>query len=140
MVNSGTGPVTGPVSTPRQLASLEGVKVLLIEDTWIIASAMKSMVELLGAVVIGPVASVAEAGKAAEVEAVDVALVDLNLKGEMAYDVIRRLKDRSVPVIIVTGYEVPPELMDDAAVVLKKPIRAEDLLANLRRLAAEART
>ena len=39
----------------------------------------------------------------------DVAVVDVNLKGEMAYGLIDLLHDRGVRVIVVSGYAVLPK-------------------------------
>jgi hypothetical protein len=40
---------------------LRGLEILLVEDSWSVGEAMKDMLELLGADVIGPAATTAEA-------------------------------------------------------------------------------
>ena len=54
----------------------------------------------------------------------------------MAFDLIGKLHERGVPVIVVSGYEVVPALKQRVAAVLTKPIRAEALLTELRMVIA----
>ena len=53
----------------------------------------------------------------------------------MAYDLVDRLNERGIPVVVITGYEVLPSLADKAVTILRKPLRAEALLKTLRCLA-----
>jgi CheY-like chemotaxis protein len=40
---------------------LSGLEILLVEDSWVVGEAVKDLLELLGADVVGPAASTAEA-------------------------------------------------------------------------------
>ena len=106
--------------------------VLVVEDSWQIASAIKSMIESAGMRVSGPAATLADAGRQLAASRPDMAVVDMNLHGDLATGLVQQLLDRNVPVVIVTGYEVLPALADRADAVLRKPIRASALLAVLR--------
>ena len=115
---------------------INGMRVLLVEDSWLVALGLQSILENMGVVVSGPVATVAEAAaRLGETGRFDAAVVDMNLRGEMAYDLVDRLNERGIPVVVVTGYEVLPSLADKAVTILQKPLRAEALLKTLRRLA-----
>ena len=61
-----------------------------------------------------------------------LAVIDVNLNGKMAYDLIDRLCDEGVLVVVVSGYATLPRLTDKAVVVLQKPVDAPDLIAGLR--------
>ena len=87
---------------------LRGVRVLVVEDTWQVAMALKSTLTDAGVVVLGPAGTVAEAERLVAEEAPDLVLVDLNLHGEMVFDLVDRLRQREVRVI------VDPDRCDDA--------------------------
>jgi CheY-like chemotaxis protein len=52
---------------------LRGLEILLVEDSWSVGEAMKDLLELLGAVVVGPAATTAEAERLLSEHAPDVA-------------------------------------------------------------------
>ncbi|MDX2155699.1 MAG: response regulator [Hyphomicrobiaceae bacterium] len=128
-----------PVEPPQdalaaRAVSLEGVSVLLVEDSWHIAVALKSLLENAGLVVDGPAGSLARANALLDQRAPDLAIVDINIKGRMSFDLIDRLAERCVPVIVVSGYDETARLEGKVAASLQKPIRAGELLAALRRV------
>lgn len=124
---------------PEALAKLGGTEVLLVEDSWHIAVAIQSVLETAGFVVAGPAGSLARAAALLDLRTPDVAIVDINIKGRMSYELIDRLIDRRIPVIVVSGYEKMTRLEDKVDAVLGKPVRAGVLLATLRRVLAERR-
>jgi DNA-binding NtrC family response regulator len=128
-----------PVSNTEELreaaSSLEGVQVLVVEDAWYLAKALKSALTEAGMEVAGPAATIAQAERLVAEHQPDVAVVDVNLKGEMAYGLIDLLHDRGVSVIIVSGYAVLPKATHEAAAaILQKPFSVAVLLATLRRV------
>ena len=127
-----------PVSNTEHLreaaSSLKGVHVLVVEDAWHLAKALKSALTEVGIDVAGPAATIAEAERLVAEHQPDVAVVDVNLNGEMAYDLIDWLHDRGVRVIVVSGYAVLQRSTDKAAAVLQKPFSVALLLATLRRV------
>jgi hypothetical protein len=94
----------------------------------------------MGAQVLGPVATTAEAESLLAEPVPDVALVDFNLRGgERAHGLIDRLYGQGIRVVVVSGYgdlPVPPEKI---AAILQKPIVEEQLLAALRPVMKPAR-
>ena len=117
---------------------LKGVNILLVEDSWHLGIALKNLLKAWGADVSGPVATAAEAERLTSGQRPAVALVDLNLRGgERAYDLIDRLHERGIPVIVTSGYEVLPRQPAKAVAVLQKPFGEAQLLALLRPLTAQ---
>jgi CheY-like chemotaxis protein len=81
--------------------------VLLVEDEHIVAAALSRGLRVHGAEVIGPAATVSNALALIEATPViDGALVDINLRGIQAYDVVDALLARRVPIVLTTGYEI----------------------------------
>ena len=80
----------------------------------------------------GPAATVADARQLAA-DKPELAVVDINLKGETAYGLIDQLHDQGVRIVVVSGYAVLPRLTGKVTAVLQKPFNAPKLLAALRR-------
>ena len=105
-------------------------RVLLVEDEYIVASALSRGLRVYGAEVVGPAATVANALALIEsAKAIDGALVDINLRGVHAYDVVDALIAKRVPTVLTTGYEtsvVPNRYR--GLVVLQKPFDPGDAM------------
>lgn len=112
-------------------SDLRGVRVLVAEDVWHLATALKALLESLGMEVVGPADSILEAERLAATRMPDVAVVDFNLKGQMAHGLINRLYNGGVSVIVISGYAVLPGLTEKAGLILQKPFNAPDLVAAL---------
>jgi DNA-binding NtrC family response regulator len=114
-------------------ADLKGMRILLVEDSWQLGVALKNLLQMLGADVVGPVATTAEAGRLISLNAPDVALVDVNLRGgEQAYSLIDELHGKGIRVIVTSGYADLPLASQKVVAILQKPISEELLLATLR--------
>src|SRR2546426_11207776 len=101
--------------------SLAGIRVLVVEDAWHVAKALKTALEQVGMDVAGPAATTADARRLIGERMPRVAVVDVNLKREMACGLIEELHDQGVSVVVVSGYAVPPISADKAAAILQKP-------------------
>jgi len=111
-------------------AALQGVKVLVVEDEYLVAALMEDILESAGCVVAGPIPRLAQALDAANSETCDVAVLDVNLAGERVYPVADILAQRNVPFVFVTGYGVlPGEYANRPR--LCKPFKMSDLLDTL---------
>jgi CheY-like chemotaxis protein len=116
-----------------EAGSLLGLRVLVVEDSWHVATAVQSLLRSYGAEVAGPVASTAEAERLVAERIPDVAIVDINLRGgELAYDLIDKLSDLAVRVVVMSGYSALRQHQDKVAAVLHKPITEAELLAAVR--------
>jgi DNA-binding response OmpR family regulator len=127
-------PVSNTEGAREAASSLKGVHVLVVEDAWYLAKALKSALTQVGMDVAGPAATIVEAEHLIAEHQFDVAVVDVNLKGEMAYDLIDLLHHRGVRVIVVSGYAALPKSTHKAAAILQKPFSMATLLACLRRV------
>jgi DNA-binding response OmpR family regulator len=99
--------------------SLRGVRVLIVEDSWQVAMALKSMLRDRGMVVTGPTSKIAEAERLAVDEKPELALVDLHLKGEMSWGLVDWLHQRGLRVIVLSGYAGPNLSLDKAKAIVQ---------------------
>jgi CheY-like chemotaxis protein len=114
---------------------LEGRRVLVVEDQYLVAEEMRRMVTGLGGQVIGPVARAQPALEALDSERVDLALLDINLGPDDAYPLAQELIRRDVPFIFATGAEpwVVPEAFRGVP-RLDKPLTPRALADAVQRL------
>jgi DNA-binding response OmpR family regulator len=115
----------------RKLSALKGLRVLVVEDSWHVARELKSVLEQMGMDVAKPAAILADAERLIAENSFDLAVMDINLKGEMTYDLIDRLHDRGVRVVVVTGYPELSGSIGKASAILQKPVRGNELLETL---------
>jgi DNA-binding NtrC family response regulator len=90
---------------------LQGCKVLIFEDEFLIASLLQEMLETAGCMGAGPIPRVAEAVDAADRDTYDAAILDINVAGHRIDPVAGALAQRSVPFVFVIGYStgaLPP--------------------------------
>ena len=90
---------------PTPSGPLSGQHVLVVEDKFLIACEVADEVGGLGGEVVGPFRDLAEAEAALERGPVDMALLDVNLDGEMVYPLAEALAEKGVPFIFLTGYD-----------------------------------
>lgn len=105
--------------------SLEGVRVLILEDEYLLADDLARALRAAGAHPIGPAKSVKHAEDLIVGESPDAAILDLNLHGETASDFIERLSASDVHCLIVSGYgadAVPQSIVEVPR--LEKPVNA----------------
>ena len=120
-----------------RLEELKGLSILLVEDSWHVGKAMKGLLRVLGAEVVGPAATAADAERFVAERTPDVAIVDVNLRhGETSSNLIDRLLEQRIPVIIVTGYAAVSLPTRNVEAILEKPVSKQRLLENLRPIIA----
>ena len=110
-------------------AGLEGIKVLVVEDEFLVATLIEDMLQSAGCVVSGPIPRVPEALEAVQRETYDAAVLDINLAGVRIDPVADALCRRDVPFIFVSGYSagaLPPAYAERPRVC--KPFRMAELL------------
>jgi CheY-like chemotaxis protein len=78
--------------------------VLVVEDMLLMADAMTEALEDLGCIVVGPAPRLARGLALAQAEALDGALLDVNLAGEFCFPIAVALQGRGIPFVFVTGY------------------------------------
>jgi PAS domain S-box-containing protein len=103
-------------------------RVLLVEDETLIAMMMEGLLRDLELEVVGPFGTVHDALEAIRHEAIDAAILDVNLGGEMAYPIAQLLQAKKVPFVFMTGYGSETITMPFANVrVFQKPLEREVL-------------
>lgn len=112
--------------------------MLVVEDEPLIGILLEDMITELGATFVGPVASLADALAAVLLDDFDVALVDLNLRGERADDVARLLAHRGIPFALASG-SPEGDLDLGQTMVLKKPFSFSEIESGLQRLGSARR-
>ncbi len=100
----------------------EGRNILVVEDEPLIAMMLEDFLESLGHNVHGTCDSVAEALEQADKGGFDLAILDVNLKGQNVWPVAARLREQGVPFVIASGGHVDPPPAEFAAVpLIEKP-------------------
>ena len=82
-----------------------GSHILVVEDEYLLADEIRQLLEAAGAVVVGPVATVADALTLLDEERVDAAILDVHLGDELVFPVAEELENRLVPFVFATGYD-----------------------------------
>jgi len=112
---------------------IRGLRILVVEDSVLVADVIAEALETAGATVIGPVGRIDPAMRLARDEALDGALLDVNLSGANSGPVAAALRARGIPFIFLTGYNdtsALPALFRDAPRLLK-PFRERELMAEV---------
>src|SRR5215475_7290964 len=118
---------------PEADPELNGLCVLVVEDSWDVGTGLKMLLESWGADIIGPVATTADALHQISERRPDLALVDINLRdGEQSYSLINQLHDQGIRVVVISGYADVSPAVGKVAAILQKPIREDVLLASIR--------
>jgi two-component sensor histidine kinase/CheY-like chemotaxis protein len=115
------------------------ITALLVEDEPLIAMMMADMLAEFDFDVLGPFATVDKAMSAVDQTSVQVALLDVNLAGEMVYPVASRLRELGVPFIFMTGYS--PDSIERRFIetpILKKPVDQAQLYRTIKRVTEPA--
>jgi CheY-like chemotaxis protein len=99
------------------------IRILVVEDEFLLADAMTDALTELGLEVVGPVGGLAEALALVATATIDCAILDINLRGEMVFPVADVLAARGVPYVFATGYQQDgiPERFNHAP-TLSKPV------------------
>lgn len=112
---------------------LNGRRVLVVEDDYFIADEICSTLRAQGAEILGPVPNVQHGLDLAASHPIDCAVLDINLRGDLAFDLARELRRRGTPAIFATGYDesvLPGEF--SGYVRLEKPLNLQALLQAVR--------
>ena len=96
--------------------------ILIVEDEPLIAMMLEDFLESLGHTVKASCDNVADALKAVALNGFDIAILDVNLKGENVWPVAAELRQRGVPFVLASGGHVDPPPPEFAgAPLIEKP-------------------
>ena len=117
-----TSKLVGTVAKVERAAS--GKSILLVEDNVVLAMDMMDSISRLGAEHVETASSFAQGMTAAQKGDFDFAILDMNLRGTVSFDIALKLKERGIPFAFATGYGSQVGLPDElrSAPILTKPI------------------
>jgi DNA-binding response OmpR family regulator len=126
-----------PSEIPHQQSRggvLEGLRILVAEDEFLLATQLEDELLAAGCDVLGPYPSVAEARQAVRDMTFDLALLDVNLRGELIFSVADELRARAIPILLLSGYS-PANLPERFRTLprVAKPYDQRVLLREIRR-------
>jgi DNA-binding response OmpR family regulator len=112
--------------------AFDGIRVLIVEDMFLVAEDLSDTLQTWGCDVVGPAARVDEALGLVAAEALDGALLDVNLGDERCFPIAEALRAKGTPFLFLTGYDMasafPTEF--ENAPRLTKPVDTQ-LLARM---------
>lgn len=107
---------------------LAGRRILVVEDEAVIAMMIERCLLDLGCIVVGPVGKLTAALALAEKEDIDIAVLDVTIRGGNIYPVAKILQARGIPFVLASGYAdwaLPEGLQDQERLV--KPFSMAEL-------------
>jgi ActR/RegA family two-component response regulator len=117
----------------RQMAGhgeeLRGVRLLVVEDDYLVASDLCASLRRRGAAILGPAGNMRRGRELVRQQRPDYALLDINLNGNLAFDLAAELRDNGIRTIFTTGYDtafLPVQFKD--APCLQKPVNLAALV------------
>lgn len=115
-------------AAPLRSGVLEGARVLVVEDEFIVAALLEDALQAFGCHVVGPASRVADALDILERETIDAAVLDVNIAGEMVFPVADVLRDRAIPFVFSTAYGLSGVVDEHRShEVLQKPFELRSL-------------
>ncbi|HMA49725.1 MAG TPA: response regulator [Magnetospirillaceae bacterium] len=111
-------------------ALLDGLRVLIVDDEFLIATDMGESFREDGAEVVGPFTTLADALKAAEEETFSVAILDYRLGSQTTETVADILMSRKIPFLFCSGGTLSEALIArlPKGTLMLKPVRYHVLL------------
>lgn len=116
------------------MAKLQGTNILVVEDEVFIGLELQMLLEDEGASVrLEPDLT---GGLLAAENGLDVAVLDVRLRGEEVFPIADRLAERGKPFLFHSGHADATDLEEryEGAIALSKPARPSELVRSVRRL------
>lgn len=107
-------------------------KVMVVEDDDFTVNVIRDVLRDSSANIVGVVSTLAAATLVLLTQHLDAVVLDLNVKGELAFEFADELVRRNIPMVFVTGYNpfIIPERFADVP-LSPKPISAKQLIEML---------
>lgn len=112
----------------KRMINLSGLRVLVVEDEGAVALLIEDMLVELGCVIAASAAHLSKANEVARSAAIDLAVLDVNLDGQLVFPAAHTLRERGIPFVFSTGYGaggIPTDLVGYP--VLAKPFEINSL-------------
>jgi len=120
---------------------LEGLRALIVEDESLLALSLEDDLLSAGCSILGPFANLSTATEALNKSQFDLALLDVNLNGEMVYPLADELTQRAIPFVLLTGYlstDLPERFRQQPQVT--KPYETAALFAAISQAISQTRS
>ena len=94
---------------------LSNRRILVIEDSPVVAPFTADLLSDLGCQVVGPAPNMASARELVESEKFDAAILDIHIRGERVFSICEALAARKIPFVLTSGYadwQVPDKWRD----------------------------
>jgi DNA-binding response OmpR family regulator len=111
---------------------LEGQRILIVEDSPVVAPFTADVVTELGCEVVGPAPNMAAARNLIGSGRIDAAIMDIHIRGERVFPLCEALSSKGVPFVLTSGYgdwELPDRW--EKAARLQKPYTIDQVQAAL---------
>jgi DNA-binding response OmpR family regulator len=110
---------------------LDGARILVVEDDFLISAELDTILAGAGAQVVGPCHTVAQANNLIEANHLSGAVLDFRLGQETSLPVARQLARHGVPFVFFTGQRNALEIWAECpdARVIAKPFQPRTILA-----------
>jgi len=108
---------------------LSGLSIFVLEDERYVANALRRVLTLAGATVLGPFAEEEQALQHLKTALPDCALVDISLGSGPSFETARFLETHGIPFVFISGFDelaVPTEFAHIR--LLRKPFGFSDLV------------
>lgn len=127
-------PFNFPLMDFADTSSLKNLRVLVVEDEYLVAKALENSLRAMGCEVVGTASTVEQACDLIKRNDVQAALLDVNLSPGTCEPVARALRYRQIPFVFLTGYSNLNMLPDDLRGyrIVTKPADAATLARVLR--------
>jgi DNA-binding response OmpR family regulator len=116
----------------EETADLNGKRIVVVEDDFVLATDICRTLRELGATVLGPAPTPFYAMHLIGGKKIDAAVLDVRLHGTTVFEVADLLLDRGVPIIFATASDrnsIPSRFHD--APLLEKPFDRKRLVAEI---------
>lgn len=109
---------------------LDGLRILVLEDEFLIATDVEQLCRDHGAADVAIVRDLAEIDRRYELSRFDAAIVDLMLGGASTLDFAARLRNAGVPFVFASGYSDSKEIEGSFPEIrlVAKPYSGDDLI------------
>jgi DNA-binding response OmpR family regulator len=125
---SSQGSSTKARGGPKPQGELKPRRILIVEDSPVVAPFTADLLAELGFAVVGPAPNMASAREMIDNEEFDAALMDIHIRGERVFPLCELLQARGVPFVLTSGYadwQMPEKWAD--APRIQKPYTLEQI-------------
>jgi len=118
--------------TVENATDLNGKRIVVVEDDFLLAADICRELRNLGATVLGPAPTPFYATQLIGRRKIDAAVLDVRLHGTTVFEVADQLRDQGVPILFATAYDrnaIPSRFQE--ACLLEKPLDRKRLVSEI---------